>query len=191
MGSPQVGFFFRVGPPNILYIICWLSVLVSAFYFQVPSWMPYSPMRAQPLWFAPLEPFGVYPWQSYVQPGDCHQSMPDMHRVAAPSTTLSRGEPSTQLFPTHPIYMVVHTALEAQQSPDPSIFPTWWGKGLLFQVLCHQMTQSTLNCGWALNLVILVWWLGIRLMSLLAPGLQNGLLPTPTFILGSLVRCHH
>ena len=29
MGSPQVGFFFRVEPPTILYIVC----LVSAFYF--------------------------------------------------------------------------------------------------------------------------------------------------------------
>ena len=33
MGSPQVGFFFRVEPPTILYIICLVSVLVSAFYF--------------------------------------------------------------------------------------------------------------------------------------------------------------
>ena len=33
MGSLQVGFFFRVEPPTILYIICLVSVLVSAFYF--------------------------------------------------------------------------------------------------------------------------------------------------------------
>ena len=33
MGSPQVGFFFRVEPPTILYIVCLVSVLVSAFYF--------------------------------------------------------------------------------------------------------------------------------------------------------------
>ena len=94
MSSPQVGFFFRVEPPTILYIICLVSILVSAFYFQVPSWMLYSPMGAQPLGFAPLQPFGVYPWHAYVQPGDGHQSMPDMHRVDAPSTTLNRGEPS-------------------------------------------------------------------------------------------------
>ena len=61
MGSPQVGFFFRVEPPTILYIICLLSILVSAFYFQVPSWMLYSPMVVQQLGFAPLQPFGVYP----------------------------------------------------------------------------------------------------------------------------------
>ena len=33
MGSPQVGFFFRVESPTILYIICLVSILVSAFYF--------------------------------------------------------------------------------------------------------------------------------------------------------------
>ena len=58
--------------------------------------MPYSPMGAQPLGFAPLQPFGVYPWQAYVQPGpgDGHWSMPGMLRVVAPSATLGRGEPS-------------------------------------------------------------------------------------------------
>ena len=33
MGSPQVGFFFRAEPPTILYIICLVSILVSAFSF--------------------------------------------------------------------------------------------------------------------------------------------------------------
>ena len=33
MGSPQVGFFFRVEPPTILHLICLVSVLVSSFYF--------------------------------------------------------------------------------------------------------------------------------------------------------------
>ena len=56
--------------------------------------MPYSPMGAQPLGFAPWQPFGVYPWQAYLQPGDGHWSTSGMHRVAAPSATLGRGEPS-------------------------------------------------------------------------------------------------
>ena len=94
MGSPQVGFFFRVKPPTVLYIICLVSILMSAVYFQVPSWMWYSPKGAQPLGFAPLQPFGVYPWQAYVHPGDGHWSTPGMQRVAVPSATLSRGEPS-------------------------------------------------------------------------------------------------
>ena len=33
MGSAQVGFFFRVEPPTVLYIICLVSALVSAFCF--------------------------------------------------------------------------------------------------------------------------------------------------------------
>ena len=33
MGSTQVGFFFRVEPPTVLYMICLVSILVSAFYF--------------------------------------------------------------------------------------------------------------------------------------------------------------
>ena len=68
MGSPQVDFFFRVEPPTILCIICLVSLLVSASYFQVPCWMPYPPLGAQPLGFAPLQPLGVYTWQAYVQP---------------------------------------------------------------------------------------------------------------------------
>ena len=37
MGSPQVGFFFRVDPPTILYIICWSPFwcLLSTFRCQV------------------------------------------------------------------------------------------------------------------------------------------------------------
>ena len=55
--------------------------------------MLYSPLGAQLLGFAPLQPFGAYPWQGYMQPGDDHWPTPGMHRVVAPSTTLSRGEP--------------------------------------------------------------------------------------------------
>ena len=33
MGSPHVGFFFRVEPPTILYLICLVSVLVVCFLF--------------------------------------------------------------------------------------------------------------------------------------------------------------
>ena len=53
---------------------------------------------------------------AYVQPGDGHQSMPGMHRVAAPSATLGGGSLLLliQLFPKHPIYLVGHTALGAQ-----------------------------------------------------------------------------
>ena len=131
MSSSQVGSFFRVEPPIILYIICSMSVLVSAFYFQVPCWMPYPPLGAQPLGFAPLQPVGVYPWQAYVQPDDGHQPTPGMHRVAAPSTTLSRGSLMLLhlLFPSHPIYMVGHTALGMWQSHKISLPSLHGGEG--------------------------------------------------------------
>ena len=51
-------------------------------------------LGAQPLGFSPLQPLGVYLWQAYVQSGDGHQPTPSMHRVATPSTTLSKGESS-------------------------------------------------------------------------------------------------
>ena len=159
MVSPQVGFFFRVEPPTILYIICLVSVLVSAFYFQVPCWMLYSPLGVQLWGFAPLQPLGAYPWQAYVQPGDGHQPTPDMHRVAAPSTTFSRGSLMLPclLFPSHTIYMVGHTALGAWQRVTHSLhFLYMVGRGLS-QVWFHPVTQSTLNLQLALNLVILVW----------------------------------
>ena len=57
--------------------------------------MPYSPLWAEPLGFAPLQPFGANPWQACVQPGNGHQSTPGLHGVAAPSTALSMGEPPT------------------------------------------------------------------------------------------------
>ena len=89
--------------------------------------MPYSPKGPKPLGFAPLLHIGVYSWQAYVQPGDGHWCTLGMHRVAAPSTTLSSGEPSPtcQLFPNHPIYMVGHTALGAwQRIPQSLCLPT-------------------------------------------------------------------
>ena len=59
--------------------------------------MPYLPLGAQPLGFAPLQPLGIYPWQAYVQLGDGHQPTSGMHRVAAPSIALSREEPYATL----------------------------------------------------------------------------------------------
>ena len=136
-----------------------MSVLVSAFYFQVPCWMQYSPLGIQPLWFAPLQLFGVYLCQTYVQPGDGHQPTPGMHRVTAPSTTLSRVSLMllSLLSLSHPIYMVGHTALGTWQRVTQSIcLPYMMGRGILFQVWFHLMTWLTLNLHWALNLVILV-----------------------------------
>ena len=61
-----------------------------------------------------------------MQPGDGHWPTPGMHRVSTSSTPLSRGSLMllNQLFPSHPIYIVGHTSLEAWQShliPLPSL----------------------------------------------------------------------
>ena len=148
MHSPQVGFFFRDESPTVLCVICLVSVLVSALYFQVPCWMPYSPMGVQPLGFAPLQSFGTYPWQAYVQPGDGHQPTLGMHRVAAPSTTMNWGEPSgTQSDVPQPSHLYGRAynfggLAGSHPIPPPSCMV---GRGLLFQVWFHLMTHSTLN----------------------------------------------
>ena len=73
--------------------------------------------------------------------------------MAAPPTALSREE----LPATHPINMVGHRALGAQQSCPLSLPSLHGGEGFLFQVEFHPVTQWTLDLWWALNLVILVW----------------------------------
>ena len=75
--------------------------------------MLYSPMGAQPLGFAPLQPFGVYPWQAYVQPSDGHWSTPGMHRVAAPTATLGRGGGLLLVIQLCPSHLVGYTTLGA------------------------------------------------------------------------------
>ena len=110
-----------------MYIICLVSVQVSAFYFEVPCWMPYSPLGAQLLGFAPLQPLGVYPWQAYVKPGDGHWATPGIHRVAASFTTLSRGEPyATQSAVPQPSHLYGGAysfggLAESQLIPPPSL----------------------------------------------------------------------
>ena len=96
---------------------------------------------AQLLGFAPLQPFRVYPWQAYVEPDDGHWSTPGMHRVAAPSIALSRGSLLllSLLFPNYPIYGGAYSLgglAEIHPIPPPSQHD---GRGLLFQVWCHQM----------------------------------------------------
>ena len=127
MGSPQVGFFFRVEPPTILYIICLVSVLVSAFYFQVLCWMPYPPLG--------LNHWGVHQCNTleftcgrHVQPGDVHQPTQGIHRVAASSTTLNREEhyAAPCCSPAIPsIWWGIQLWGLGRESPNPSAFPTW------------------------------------------------------------------
>ena len=114
-------------------------------------------MGAQLLGFAPLQPFGVYPWQAYLHHGDGHQSTPGMHRVAAPSVTLDRGEPSA----THSaVPQPFGGAYSLGGSVESCLIPLPFlhdGEGSSFPVWCHQMMWPILNLLWTLNLVIPVW----------------------------------
>ena len=89
-------------------------------------------MGAKPLGFAPWQPFGVYPWQAYVQPGDGHQSTPGLHQVAAPSATLGRVEPSaTHSAVPQPIGGVYSLggSVDSHPIPPPSLHN---GEGVFF-----------------------------------------------------------
>ena len=120
MGSPQVGFFFRVKPPTILYLICLVSVLVSAFYFKVPSWMLYSPMGAQPLGFAPLQSFGVSHGRHM-----CNLMIViGPHLVCIEWLLPQVGEPSATHSAVPQPIDGVYSLGGSIESPDPSTFPT-------------------------------------------------------------------
>ena len=54
-------------------------------------------MGAEPLGFATLQPFGVYPWQANVLPGDGSWPTPGVCSVAAPVISLSSREPHATL----------------------------------------------------------------------------------------------
>ena len=84
--------------------------------------MPYSPMGAQLLGFVPWQPFGVYPWQAYVQPGDGQWSTPGSHRMAA---TLGGVEPSaTHSAVPQPLGGVYSLggSIESHPIPLPSLY---------------------------------------------------------------------
>ena len=76
----------------------------------------------------------------------------------------------------------------AQQSHQIHLPSLHGGRDLLLQVVFHLMRQTTLNLWWMLNLVILVWRLGIRFINVLTPGQQSALLLNHTFILVSHIR---
>ena len=91
MGAPQVSFSFRVESSTTFLCYILVYVMVFAYCFQVPMWLPCSPLGAQPLGFAASQPFPVYPWQAYMPPGDGQWPIPGVLHVAAPTTAVSRG----------------------------------------------------------------------------------------------------
>ena len=71
--------------------------------------------------------------------------------------------------------------LESAESSDPSAFPTY---------LLPPNDMVNLSLWWVLNLVILVWQFGIRLINLLTP-LSRAFLLNHTFSMGLQARCQH
>ena len=61
-GSSTGEFLFWSWASHQFVYICLVFVLVPAFYFQVPLWIPFSYMGAQPLRFVSLQFFWTYPW---------------------------------------------------------------------------------------------------------------------------------
>ena len=104
---------------------------------------------------------------------------------------LEKGEPNaTQLSPSHSMNMVGIQLLGLGKITRFLRLPYMAGRDL-FKCLLALMTWWNWNLCWAFNLVILVWWLGARLMNLLTPGQWSVLFLNHTFALGSQVRCQH
>ena len=72
-----------------------------------------------------------------MQPGDGHQSTPGIHRLAAPSATLGRGEPSATHSavpqPSH-LFGGAYSLGGLVESHLILCLPYMIGRGLLFQV---------------------------------------------------------
>ena len=119
-------FSFRVELPTNSCCCVLVSVTVFAFYFQVPMWLSSSPMRAQLLGFAPLQPFRITLWQACVPPGDGLWPTLRVQCVATPSTASSRGTSCYSFScPPYLINIVGHEALGTwYKSPNQSASST-------------------------------------------------------------------
>ena len=186
MGPRQVNFFFWVWASYQLAYVCWCLLWCMLSAFRCHSGCHIDQWGNSYCCLDHCSPFGVYPWEAYVHPSNGHLFLPGIYQVAVPSTALSRSKPcATQSAVLQPlqqfggVYSFGGSAVTQSLCPPIKV-----GTGLCFQVWFHLMRWLTLNLWWVLNLVILVWWLDIGLMSLLTPGLQSGLLLIHTFILG-------
>ena len=134
MDPPKVSFLFQssVSPPICLYML--MYIMVYAFCFQVPIWMPYSltsggsiieACTSAALWSIPMTGICASWWWSLVTPG--------MHWVAAPQLFQVGG---TLWYSSHPPpypnNMVGKQALGlGRESPELPTFPSWL-EGVVF-----------------------------------------------------------
>ena len=137
--------------------------------------------------------FGAYPWQAYLQPGDGHWPTPGIHRVAAPSTTLSKEEPSiTQsvVFQPFHIYGEAQSFGGLAESRDPFTFPVWLdGSSVPGLVPSDDMVNSesvvSIKPGDSGMVIEYQVYKFTHIWSV------EQFVAVPTFILGSQVRCHN
>ena len=95
--------------------------------------------------------------------------------MAAPSIALSGTGASATHSAVPQSFLLCHGAFNSGESAVTQSLHLLYMAGwdILFQIVFLPMTWSTLNLWWALNLVILVWLLIVRLMNLLEPSWQN------------------
>ena len=116
-------------------------------------------MGTQPLGFAPLQPFGAYPWQAYVQPCDGHWPTPGIQRVPACSTILSKGEPhaTTSAVPQPSQLYGWAYSFEAWHRVTQSSTFLHGGQGSSFPSLVPSNGMVNSEPVVSINVVILVW----------------------------------
>ena len=162
--------------------------MVFHFCFQVPMWLPCPPMG--------LNHWGLQYCNPMKYTLGRHMYLPVMIMANARSALSGCFSPTSVresfllLIQLSPAILSIwgHTALGSIAS---LYLPYMAGLGHLFQVGLNLMALSTLKLQWALNPVLLMWWLGIRLMNLMAPVQLSASLLNHTFILVSWVRCPH
>ena len=129
-----------------------------------------------------------------MQPGDVHLSMPSMHRLATASATLDRGEPSaTHSAVPQPSHLFGGAysfggSVESHLIPPTSLHD---GEGSSFPGLVPSDdavdSESVMDIKPGDSGVVI----GYQVDEFTHTWSAEQLLPTPTFILSSLARCHH
>ena len=111
---PKVSSFSQLSLLLISLCSCLLQHLFLAFRLQVSTMFTSG---GSTIGFAPLQSFGVYPWQIYESPDAGPWLTAGVHKVAPSSTALSRQSLVllSLLYCNHSIHMVGYTALGAQQ----------------------------------------------------------------------------
>ena len=150
-------------------------MLLFAFYFQVLIWLTFAPMGDHH-WECCCKPL------EYTLPAVCafwccfmDQAWGGAMRGCSPNPS-SRGVNAFQTAVLLPFNQYCGLQLWLGRVTESPYLPYLLGRDLLFHILYHSVTKMTLNQWLALSLVILLQWMGIRLMNLLIPSLWNVLM---------------